>query len=112
MERPELHLNGKVADLRVIRMHRQLQDPDVAKDLAAVEAPNGEEATVVEDGAVVAAAARRQAIDAAAIPRHGDEVEEQHVVGVLVAVVAANDEEVGADEGGRVGQAAAWASTS
>ncbi|KYK54150.1 hypothetical protein DCS_06107 [Drechmeria coniospora] len=103
---PPSHLNGKVAYLRVVGVHGELEHHDVAKHLAAVEAANRQQPAVVQDGAVVAPSARRPAVDLAPVPRHRHEVQQQHVVAVLDAVVAADDEQVRAHNGRRVGQPA------
>lgn len=105
-ENPSSYINREMADLRIIRVDRQLQKHNVTKHIAAIEAAHDEQPAVVQHGAVVPAAAGRQAVRLAAVPRHGDQVEQQHVVAVLVAVVAADDEQVRAHNGGSVREAA------
>ena len=73
----------------------------------AIEPAEHKQPAVGEERGLVRAHARRTTCDRAGLPLQRDEVEEQQVVAVLLAVVAAHDEEVRADLGRAVAEAPA-----
>lgn len=83
-----------MADLRIIGMNSEFQDPHVSKHLAAVESAYGQQSTVIDHRTVVAPSARRKSMHASLIPLHRHQIQQQDIVGVFIAVVTAYHKEI------------------
>ena len=92
-------------DLGQIGASAEFQSPEVGKDGHAIVAPRDKDACVVQQGDVIATAGGRLASRRLRLPLEGHEIEQENVLGVCLAVVATEHEEIGADLGRGVGEA-------
>lgn len=94
-----------MADLAIISMDRQLEDPDIAEHCRAVETPDNHEAAIVQHCPMVPAGFHLRPVDQPPVPDHRHQVQEQDLVTVLHTVMAADYKQVAADDGRRMGEA-------